>query len=303
MPRSIHVFRTSRRAISIEATGNVDQQFHYEMSPRQRSLRKFFRKPTNILGLGIVLAIVVVGMGAHWIAPYPADATNFARVLAAPSAQHWLGTDPLGRDVLSRIIYGTDASLLASFGAILVAFIGGSMVGLIAGFFQGSFLDEALMRIMDAILVLPPLVLAVALAFVLGPGIGNAMAAIAVIFSPQFARVVRSKVLTVRTLPFVESARASGAHSGRIILRHILPSVVQPAIVLATLDLGSAIIVEASLAYLGLGLQPPDPSWGFMISSNVNYLSQAPWLIFGPSIAIALSVFGVTMIGQGLNEI
>lgn len=269
----------------------------------KRSLRKFFRKPMNWIGMVLVLGVALVGIGAHWIAPYPADATNFSLALAAPSAQHWLGTDPLGRDVLSRIIYGTDASLLASVGAILAALSGGSLVGLIAGFFQGSVLDEVLMRIMDAVLVLPPLVLAIALAFVLGPGIGNAMAAIAVIFSPQFARVVRSKVLTVRTLPFVEAAHASGASSARILLRHILPSVVQPAIVLATLDLGSAIIVEASLGYLGLGLQPPDPSWGFMISSNLNYLSQAPWLIFGPSIAIALSVFGVTMIGQGLGEL
>ena len=284
------------------ATLNV-QGIGDEMSVRHRAFRKFFHRPMNLVGMGIIFAIVVVGVGAHWIAPYPADATSFAHVLEAPSSRHWLGTDTLGRDVLSRIIYGTDASLLASLGAISVALIGGSVVGLIAGFFQGSLLDEILMRIMDAVLVLPPLVLAVALAFVLGPGIGNAMAAIAVIFSPQFARVVRSKVLTVRTLPFVEAARSSGANSGRIVLRHILPSVLQPAIVLATLDLGSAIIVEASLAYLGLGLQPPDPSWGFMISSNVNYLSQAPWLIFGPSIAIALSVFGVTMIGQGLGEL
>lgn len=282
---------------------NTEDLITPEIVPGKRSLRKFFRKPMNWIGIVLVLGVALVGIGAHWIAPYPADVTNFSLALAAPSAQHWLGTDPLGRDVLSRIIYGTDASLLASFGAILAALLGGSVVGLIAGFFQGSLLDEVLMRIMDAILVLPPLVLAIALAFVLGPGIGNAMVAIAVIFSPQFARVVRSKVLTVRTLPFVEAAHASGASSGRILLRHIFPSVIQPAIVLATLDLGSAIIVEASLAYLGLGLQPPDPSWGFMISSNLNYLSQAPWLIFGPSIAIALSVFGVTMIGQGLGEL
>ncbi|MHB1612651.1 MAG: ABC transporter permease [Sulfobacillus sp.] len=267
----------------------------------KRAVRQFFHRPMNVVGVVLTVGILTLGLGARWIAPYQPDAANFSLSLALPSIHHWLGTDALGRDVLSRIIYGTNSSLLASFGAVLLAFVGGSVIGLVAGYWHNSLIDEILMRIMDAILVLPPLVLAVALTFVLGPGLANAVVAIAVIFSPQFARVVRSKVLTVRTLPFVEAARAAGSGHGRILFRHVLPSVVQPAIALATLNIGSAIIVQASLAYLGLGLQPPNPSWGFMVSSNINYLSQAPWLIFGPSIAIALSVFGITLVGQGLQ--
>lgn len=270
---------------------------------RHRAARKFFRKPSNLIGLALIVIIAVAGLGAHAIAPYGPDATNFSHVLAPPSWQHLLGTDSLGRDVLSRILYGTNASILASLGAVCMALVAGTVIGLVAGYTKGSVLDEVLMRIVDAVLVLPPLVLAMALAFIFGPGLLNAVIAIAVVFSPQFARVVRSKVLTVKELPFVEAARSSGASHARIIARHVFPSVIQPAVVLATLGIGNAIILEASLAYLGLGLQPPDPSWGFMVSSNVNYLSQAPWLIFAPSLAIALSVFSVTVVGQGLQEL
>ncbi|NMP22909.1 ABC transporter permease [Sulfobacillus harzensis] len=272
-------------------------------SARSRSVRRFFRRPSNIIGLAIIVIIAICGLGAHWIAPYGANATNFSAALKPPSAHHLLGTDSLGRDVLSRIIYGTNSSILASLGAIAAALIGGTIIGLVAGYAKGTVIDEVLMRIIDAVLVLPPLVLAMALAFIFGQGLLNAIIAIAVVFSPQFARVVRSKVLTVRELTFVEAARAAGAGHGRILLRHIFPSVIQPALVLATLSIGNAVIVEASLAYLGLGLQPPNPSWGFMVSSEVNYLSQAPWLIFAPSLAIALSVFSVTVVGQGLQEL
>ncbi len=274
-----------------------------ETGIRSRQVRRFFRRPGNIVGLALIVVIAVVGVGAHWIAPYGANATNFSDALAHPSMAHLLGTDSLGRDVLSRIIYGTDSSILASLGAVLMALIAGSVIGLVAGYAKGTVLDEVLMRIIDAVLVLPPLVLAMALAFIFGQGLLNAIIAIAVVFSPQFARVVRSKVLTVRELPFIEAARGAGAGHARIMLRHILPSVIQPALVLATLSIGNAIILEASLAYLGLGLQPPNPSWGFMVSSDVNYLSQAPWLIFAPSVAIALSVFAVTVVGQGLQEL
>lgn len=268
-----------------------------------RAVRQFFKRPANIVGLAIIVLIAIVGLTAHWIAPYGADATNFSATLAPPSAAHWLGTDSLGRDVLSRIIYGTNSSLLAGLGAVVIALVVGTIIGVVAGFYEGSALDEVLMRIVDSIMVLPPLVLAMALAFIFGAGLINAMIAIAVVFSPQFARVVRSKVLTVRQLSFVEAARSIGAGPIRIMVRHVIPSVMQPALVLATLSVGNAIIVEASLAYLGLGLQPPNPSWGFMVSSNVDYLSQAPWLIFAPSLAIALSVFAVTVVGQGLQEL
>lgn len=268
-----------------------------------RAARKFFRQPGNIVGLVLIVVIAVAGLLAHWVAPYGADATNFSASLLPPSAAHLLGTDNLGRDVLSRIIYGTNSSLLAGLGAVFGALVAGTIVGIVAGYYQGSVVDEVLMRIIDALLVLPALVLAMALSFILGAGLMNAMIAIAVVFSPQFARVVRSKVLTVRELAFVEAARSMGARTPRIMLRHIFPSVIQPALVLATLNVGNAIVVEASLAFLGLGLQPPDPSWGFMVSSNVNYLSQAPWLIFAPSLAIALSVFSVTIVGQGLQEL
>lgn len=270
---------------------------------RNNGFTQFFSRWENIVGAVIVLIIVLAGLLAHWIEPYSPNAVHFDHTLQPPSWQHLLGTDSLGRDVLSRILAGTNASLSASVGAVAIALLVGSFLGLVSGYWSHSFLDELIMRVMDSILVLPPLVLALAIAFILGDGMVNAMLAISVVFTPQFARVVRSKTLTAKTLAYIEAARAQGSRTSRILLLHIMPSVMQPAFVLATLSVGNAIIVEASLAYLGLGLEPPAPSWGFMVSTNVNYLAQAPWLIFAPSVAIALSVLGITLVGQGLQQL
>jgi ABC-type dipeptide/oligopeptide/nickel transport system permease subunit len=260
------------------------------------------RRPELVVGLVIVVLALAVSVFGGLIMPYPPDQANFAITLAPPGPGHLLGTDNLGRDVLSRLIAGTGSSLLSAVGAVAIAVAAGTIVGVAAARASGSIWDDVLMRIMDAILALPPLVLAIAVAFVLGSGLTNAMIAIAVVFTPGFARLARSKALQVLRLGYVEAAFSVGASTPRVLARHVVPNIIGPSIAAGVLNVGSAVIVEASLSFLGLGLAPPAPTWGFMISSGVTYLEQAPWLVLAPSAAIALSVFGFTLLGRGLND-
>lgn len=236
------------------------------------------------------------------IMPYPPDQANFLVTLQPPSAAHWLGTDNLGRDVLSRLLAGATSSLVSAVGAVALALVAGTIIGVCAAHVTGSLWDDVLMRVMDSILALPPLVLAIAVAFVLGSGLVNAVLAIAVVFTPPFARLARSKALQVQGLGYVEAALSEGAGTARILFRHVVPNIMGPSLAAAVLNVGSAIIIEASLSFLGLGLAPPAPTWGFMISTGVDYLGQAPWLVLFPSAAIAVSVFGFTLLGRGLQD-
>ncbi len=272
------------------------------VSRLRAAARTLRRRPELAVGLGIVVIALLVSVLAPVLMPYPPDLANFNVTLAPPSWAHLLGTDNLGRDVLSRLIAGTAASLLSAVGAVALALVAGTAVGVVAAHVSGTFWDDALMRIMDAILALPPLVLAIAVAFVLGPGIINAMLAIAVVFTPPFARLARSKALQVQRLGYVEAALSLGASTPRLLARHVVPNIMGPSLATGVLTVGSAVIIEASLSFLGLGLAPPAPTWGFMISSGVNYLQQAPWLVLFPSAAIAISVFGFTLLGRGLND-
>lgn len=260
------------------------------------------RRPELCVGLGIVAIALLVSLVGPWLVPYPPDLANFSATLAPPGHGHLLGTDNLGRDVLSRLIAGTGASLLSAVGAVAIALIAGTAIGVMAAQASGTIWDDVLMRVMDAVLALPPLVLAIAVAFVLGSGLTNAMLAIAVVFTPSFARLARSKALQVKRLGFVEAALSVGATTPRILARHIVPNIIGPSLAAGVLNVGSAVIVEASLSFLGLGLAPPAPTWGFMISSGVNYLQQAPWLVLFPSAAIAVSVFGFTLLGRALYD-
>ena len=260
------------------------------------------RRPDLFIGLLVVLLALVVSGLAPVLVPYPPDQANFALTLAPPGGTHLLGTDNLGRDVLSRLIAGTGSSLLSAVGAVAIALVAGTTIGVVAAHATGSIWDDVLMRIMDAVLALPPLVLAIAVAFVLGSGLTNAMLAIAVVFMPSFARLARAKALQVLRLGYVEAARSVGASTGRVLVRHVVPNIMGPSVATGVLNVGSAVIIEASLSFLGLGLAPPAPTWGFMISSGVTYLQQAPWLVLFPSAAIAVSVFGFTLLGRGLND-
>ncbi len=264
--------------------------------------RRFARNRLASFGVIVFVTIVLLAALAQWIAPASPIKTDFTAYLQRPGGRHLLGTDELGRDVLSRIIYGSRASLEAGVISVALAIAGGLPLGIVAGFYRGR-LDDLLMRLTDAMLSFPQLILALAVAAVLGPGLGKAMIAIAVVLMPVFMRLMRAQILTEREREYVDAARAMGAADRRIIWRHLLPNSLAPIVVQGSLNVAGAIITEATLSFLGLGTQPPTPSWGSMLNAAQQYLSQAPWLSFWPGLAIAITVFAVNVAGDGLREI
>ena len=252
-------------------------------------------------GLVVVTLVLLVALGADVIAPYNPNQPQPAGVLSAPSAAHVLGTDQLSRDVLSRIIYGTRTSVQAGVVSVGSALIVAVFIGLLAGY-CGGWIDAVLMLLVDALWSFPTLVLALAIAASLGPGLTNAMLAIGIVFTPVFARLVRGQTLSVRERDFVIAARALGAGPGRIMLLHIWPNVTAPIIVQASLLVASAIVVEAALSFLGLGIEPPTASWGSMLKGGYQYMQQAPWLSVAPGIAIFITVLAFNLLGDGLRR-
>jgi peptide/nickel transport system permease protein len=265
-------------------------------------VRRFARNRLALVGFVIFAVIVLVAVFASWIAPASPVKTDFTAYLQPPGPRHLLGTDELGRDVMSRIIFGSRASLEAGIISVGLAIAAGLPLGIVAGFYRGR-LDDLLMRLTDAMLSFPQLILALAVAAVLGPGLAKAMIAIAVVLTPVFMRIMRAQVLTEREREYVDAARALGAADRRIIWRHLLPNSLAPILVQGSLNVASAIITEATLSFLGLGTQPPTPSWGSMLNAAQQYLTQAPWLSFWPGLAIAITVFAVNVAGDGLREI
>jgi len=274
--------------------------------PASRGLRylgrRFVRNRLATVGLVVFLGIVAAAVFAPWVAPHSPIQTDFPAYLQPSSAAHLLGTDELGRDVLSRLIFGTRASLEAGVISVGLAIAVGLPLGLAAGFYRGR-LGDLLMRITDAMLAFPPLILALAVAAVLGPGLEKAMIAIATVLTPVFMRLMRAEVLQQREREYVEAVRAIGAWDRRIIWVHLLPNSLGPIVVQGSLNVAGAIITEATLSFLGLGTQPPTPSWGSMLNAAQQYLTQAPWLSFWPGIAIAVTVFSLNVAGDGLREI
>jgi len=265
-------------------------------------VRRFARNHLAAAGFVVLLAIIGLAVFAPWVAPVSPIKTDFTAYLQPPSARHLLGTDELGRDVLSRVIFGARASLEAGIVSVGFAIAAGLPLGLVAGYYRGR-LGDVLMRLTDAMLAFPPLILALAVAAVLGPGLGHAIIAIAVVLAPVFMRLTRAEVLQQREREYVEAVRAIGARARRIIWRHLLPNSLAPIVVQGPLNIAGAIITEATLSFLGLGTQPPTPSWGSMLNAAQQYLTQAPWLSFWPGIAIALTVFALNVAGDGLREI
>jgi peptide/nickel transport system permease protein len=285
--------------MSVTTAGRVAGMVHE--SPRRAALRRFTAHRTAMLGLAVVMAFILIAVFAPLIAHDDPNATSWSLIRKAPSWAHWMGTDENGRDVLARVVYGARASLLAGVVAVSIAAGIGVPVGLMAGFL-GGIADALIGRVVDAMLAVPFLILAIALAAFLGPSLTNAMIAIGVAAAPVFSRVARGAALDVSTNEYVEAARALGNPSWRVALRHVLPNIIPPVLVQCTLAVASAIIAEASLSFLGLGQQPPAPTWGSMLNSAQRFLTQAPWLAIFPGAAIFLAVLSFNLVGDGLRD-
>jgi peptide/nickel transport system permease protein len=261
------------------------------------------RYPLGAIGAVIVLTFVFTAVFANFIAPFDPTSTDAKASLARPGGVFWLGADFMGRDMFSRIVYGARISLAVGLGATLMGGILGVSIGLMSGYLGGGF-DLLMQRLMDIMQSLPLLVMALVMAAALGPSLENTIIAIAIPLVPSVARVVRSSTLSLREQPFVEAARAVGMGELRIAVRHVLPNTLAPLIVLGTAQLGSAILVEASLSFLGLGIPEPYPSWGRMLSeSAAEYVRTAPWLVIFPGVAISMTVFGTNLLGDALRDI
>ncbi|MDA9524467.1 diguanylate cyclase [Bradyrhizobium sp. CCBAU 11434] len=264
-------------------------------------IRRLLREPSALIGGAIILFFVILAVFAAWIAPYDPNAPDWIAIRAAPNAAHWFGTDDLGRDVLSRVIFGTQASLAAGLVSVTVAVLIGLPFGLVAGYF-GGVTDMVISRVADALLACPFLVLAIALAAFLGPSLQNAMIAIGISAIPVFVRVARAETLVVCTEDYIAAARAQGLGHVAILTGQVLPNVLAPTIVQATLTMAIAVLAEASLAFLGLGQLPPAPSWGAMLDVARQFLGEAPWMALFPGLAIIALVIGFNLIGDGLNS-
>ncbi len=275
-------------------------------APRARwwsAVRDFVRqRPLGAIGALIVVVMVVTAATAGILAPYDPLETDYAAMLGAPDARHWLGTDAFGRDVLSRLIYGSRTALMVGLGASLIGATFGAVIGVSSAYFGGR-VDLLVQRVMDVFFAFPVIILALAVVAILGTGAENVILAIAVPMIPRCARVVRSSALAVREMPYVDAARAAGFGHRRIILRHMLPNVMAPILILATAFLGEAILLEASLSFLGLGVQEPVAAWGLMLrGAAVQFAESAPWMAIFPGLAISLAVFGFNLFGDSLRD-
>src|SRR4051795_13616214 len=270
-------------------------------SPARRALRRLFKRKGAVVGLGVIVTFMMLALFAQLIVPYDPITTSWSLVRKPPSSAHWFGTDDLGRDILVRVVYGARASLLAGAISVGIALGIGVPLGLLSGY-RGGFIDGLISRITDAMLACPFLILAIALAAFLGPSLGNAMIAIGISRMPVFVRLTRGQVMNVKVEDYVEAARAMGNPRWRIALFHILPNIMPALLVQATLSIAAAIIAEAALSFLGLGQQPPAPSWGSMLNAAQRFLTNAPWMALWPGLAIFLVVLSFNLVGDGLRD-
>jgi len=286
--------------VALSATGGGIAAETVE-TPAARAIRRFKRRKGALIALVVIAIFVAAAVLAPLISPYEPDLQIWSAVRKAPSAVHWFGTDDVGRDVLARVMYGARASLLAGVISVAIALAVGVPIGLIAGYL-GGFVDALFGRITDALLACPFLILAIALAAFLGPSLGNAMIAIGITTTPIFIRLTRGQVMAVKVEDYVEAARAVGNPHWRIALVHILPNILPALLVQATLSIAAAIIAEAALSFLGLGQQPPAPSWGSMLNAAQRFLVNAPWMAIWPGLAIFLTVLSFNLVGDGLRD-
>ena len=268
---------------------------------RWNTLRRAARARLAPFGAVVLLAALFAALAAPLVSPHDPLKQNLGNALSRPSRTHLLGTDNVGRDVLSRVVWGTRVSLLAGFVSVALALLAGGVIGLAAGYTAGR-VDGLLMRLMDAVLSFPALVLALALGAVLGAGLTGVLIALAVVYTPTFARLMRGQVLAITAREYVDAARALGATGWRVAWHHVLPNATAPMVVQASLSVAFAILAEASLSFLGLGVQPPAASWGSMINAGRGYLQQAPWIVFGPGAALFVTVIGLNFVGDAIRD-
>jgi peptide/nickel transport system permease protein len=281
----------------------ADDTIELRRSPWQAALHFCRREPLGAFGMLIVLIMAVTGLFAEELAPYSPTANDFLAMTEAPSWAHWLGTDQFGRDLLSRIIFGARTALIVGLTSAIVGGVAGLVLGVASAYFGGP-LDLALQRIFDIVMAFPLIIMALAMVAIFGTGVHNVIIAITIPLIPRCARVVRSSALAIREIPYVDAARACGYSHSRIILRHMVPNVMAPFLIMLTAFVGQAILAEASLSYLGLGVQEPTPAWGLMLQGGAEeYASTAPWIAVFPGLAIALTVFGVSLFGDALRDV
>ncbi len=284
------------RTAARDASGDIRQSF-------LRSVLLFCRRqPLGAVGMVLVLVVAFGGLSANWIAPYDPTANDFAAMSEAPSWVHLLGTDQFGRDVLSRIVFGARTALIVGLSCAIIGGFAGLVLGVGSAYFGGR-IDLVLQGALDVVMAFPLIIMALAVVAIFGTGVHNVIIAITIPLIPRCARVVRSSALAIRELPYIDAARACGFGHARIILRHMVPNVIAPFLILLTAFVGQAILAEASLSYLGLGVQEPTPAWGLMLQGGAEeYASTAPWIAIFPGLAIMLSVFGISLFGDALRD-
>lgn len=272
-----------------------------KVSDVRRFIRVFLGRKVVMFGIVVIVVCILTAIFAPWLAPYNPNDPSLRNTLASPSSAHLLGTDSLGRDTLSRIIYGSRPALIVGLVAVSIAALIGMTLGLLAGFY-GKFINTIIMRSMDAVMSIPMILLAVTIAALLGGGLKNVLIALGIAMIPPYARQMCSQVLTVKQNDFITASQAGGASDLRIMLAHMLPNCFPPLIVLMTMQLGTAILSEASLSFLGIGIKPPDAAWGSMVSEGYQNMLRAPVLSIAPGVAIMLVVFAFNMVGDGLRD-
>lgn len=287
--------------ISVNA-GNPPVAATSTSGPWRNAWKAFRRNKTAVIGLVIMIIFIVIAFLAPWLAPYDFKAQELTNRLKPPSVSHWFGTDDLGRDLLTRTLYGARISLWVGFFSVIGSIIVGTALGIVAGFY-GKWPDMIISRFFDILLAFPGILLAIAIVAILGPSLQNALYAIAIVNVPTYGRLVRSKVLSLKTEEYITSAEAIGLRNSHILLKHILPNSLTPIIVQGTLGVGTAIIEAAALGFLGLGAQPPDPEWGKMLSDSRQYIQTAPWTVIFPGISIMLTVLGFNLMGDGMRDV
>ena len=285
----------------VEATAPVDPARPSTRHSRPSALRVLLRDPGAAVGLAILALFAIAAMAAPAVAPYGPTAISLAEASAPPSPAHWFGQDQVGRDILTRVIFGARLSLLVGFLAVGISLAAGAPIGLLAGYFGGS-VDLLVMRVIDVMMAFPGVLLALLVVAVLGPGLGNAMIAVGIAAIPLFARLMRASVLSIKQMEYVAAARALGQAAPWILLRHVAPNCIPPLVIQATLRVGTAILTAASLSFLGLGVQPPIPEWGAMVSEGRTYVTTAPHITIFPGLAILLAVLGFNVLGDALND-
>ena len=277
-------------------------QSRYRAVARSRKLRQFRSNRLNLIGLALVLVVVASALFAPWIAPHEPDEQDLLGRLEPPSSEHVMGTDQLGRDIFSRLLYGARISLRVALTVVAITLVIGTLVGVVSGY-AGGWVDEALMRFVDILLAFPGILLALVIAGILGPSLTNIMIALAVVGWTQYARIIRGSVLSIKEKEFIKAARLMNVSKPRIISRHVLPNVITPVVVLATMDMAYVILGTAGLSFLGLGAQPPTPEWGAMLSAGRNHIQTAWWVVNFPGLVIMITVLGFNLLGDGLRDV